>query len=112
MRAYKAAFNANSGQKIEKVLREREARRTYVYFMLAKNLVKIGFSNDPKKRAADMQTAIPERLEIVLKMKGGRELEREMHARFKELHIGGEWFAYHGELAAFMEGREHVELVL
>lgn len=112
MRAYKAAFNASSGQKIGKILRDQQAKRTYVYFMLAKNRVKIGFSNDPKKRAAEMQTAVPERLEIVLKIKGGRELEREMHARFQDLRLGGEWFAYHGALADFIHGREEVDLVL
>lgn len=111
MNAYRSAFNANSDVKIAKKTR-RIPKKTYVYFLHAGRRMKIGFSNNPSKRADSMQTAVPERLRVALKMKGGRDLEREMHARFKDLHIRGEWFYYRGELSAFVEGREYVEIVL
>jgi len=115
MAAYRAAFNGDIKDRTLKLKRRRPLKsdhQTYVYFMLVRNRVKIGFSKNPKRRAEDLQTALPDKISVVLKMKGGRELEREMHARFKDLRLGREWFAYHGALADFIHGREEVDLVL
>lgn len=58
--------------------------------------VKIGYSTDPKARIVDLQVGAADKLECLLVMEGGRETERELHVKFKQLQTGSknEWFYY------------------
>jgi hypothetical protein len=54
--------------------------------------VKIGRSTDVQGRLASMQTGSPMPLKILAVVDGGRWLEREYHAYFKDHRLHGEWF--------------------
>jgi hypothetical protein len=65
-----------------------------IYFIRAVNsgTIKIGVSNDPKRRLESMQTGSPEPLELLGILPGGVDEERRLHGRFKAYRIHGEWF--------------------
>jgi hypothetical protein len=62
----------------------------YVYFAVnkEKKMVKIGISTWPRQR---VRTLKPQ-AKLVGCLKGNRSLERQMHRRFRESRITGEWF--------------------
>jgi len=55
-------------------------------------LVKIGFSDQLKKRVASIISTSPVAVEFVGHMPGGREVEKHLHALFKAARFSGEWF--------------------
>ncbi|MER9901636.1 GIY-YIG nuclease family protein [Mesorhizobium sp. M0130] len=57
--------------------------------------VKIGYSGDPLARLMSLQTANGGRLCMLRLIDGGEPTERWLHARFDEMRIQGEWFAFH-----------------
>ena len=65
--------------------------------------IKIGIAVDPNHRIKTLQTGSADRLELLGTMPGGRELESELHDRFAETRVGGEWFEPSGELADYIE---------
>jgi uncharacterized protein YozE (UPF0346 family) len=78
-----------------------------IYFIQAASsgAIKIGHSHSAKnveKRRASLQTAHPEPLRLLAVMDGDRKTEAELHRRFSHHHLGGEWFAPHQELIAFI----------
>jgi len=90
-----------------------------VYFIRAgaRGPIKIGSTSDLGKRLASLQTASPQRLQLVGAIPGGAELERAIHARLSEFRIsGGEWFGPAPEvrrwaqMAAVIDGRYPVEV--
>ena len=73
----------------EKISRKRENRR--VYFIQDGDRIKIGFSEFPDFRLDQLKTAIPN-AELLGSVLGGTELEKQLHEKFKHLHIDREWF--------------------
>jgi integrase len=65
--------------------------------------IKIGCSRDPEARIAALQTSHPERLRLLLVYAGGAHDERELHARFAEHRLEGEWFRPAASILAFIE---------
>lgn len=65
--------------------------------------VKIGASVEPEARMATYQRWSPFPLEIVVAVKGGRELEARFHALFSRLHSHHEWFKGHPEIDAVID---------
>ena len=64
-----------------------------VYFISnGKNLIKIGYSKDPIKRLAALQTASPDRLSLLAIKPGKKDVESQLHEEFKESRMEGEWF--------------------
>ncbi len=66
----------------------------FVYFIEAVgcNAIKIGFSRNPERRMADMQTDCPARLQLLAIKEGTRRLESQVHQAFANLHLRGEWY--------------------
>lgn len=89
----------------------RPRARGFVYFVLAgdRELVKIGWARNVEKRVAELQVGSPEELSVVLTLRGAPSLELELHERFFDLRLRGEWFTYRGELRRFVESPEHSE---
>lgn len=54
--------------------------------------IKIGRSRRPYARLDDLQATSAERLDLLLILDGGAALERDLHARFAEHRLHGEWF--------------------
>jgi hypothetical protein len=71
--------------------------QNYIYAILNKgdNVVKIGFSNDPNRRIAQIQTNTIHPLELLLTFKGDCTVERAIHEELKDYRISGEWFENH-----------------
>lgn len=66
----------------------------YVYIIHATgtNRIKLGFSNEPEKRLADLQTGSPFPLALIGTCPGSAKLERRLHSQLKDRHRTGEWF--------------------
>ena len=70
-----------------------------VYFILnpALDHVKIGFSKNPVKRLAALQTASSVSLEFLLILPGDKFMEKMFHDKFEHCRLRGEWFDYKDE---------------
>ena len=84
-----------------------------VYFIQSvkgKGYIKIGFSNNPKRRLREIQRYSPIELRIIAMIKGGREKEAELHRRFSKYRRYGEWFEPSQEILQFIiNSTENVE---
>lgn len=75
--------------------RVRKSRPGLIYFLLADNgLYKIGRTKNLRKRIKDLGVKLPYdlKLEIVIKTEDMYWLETELHQRFSENQVRGEWF--------------------
>lgn len=83
-------FERRAGRPIKAQL----PKQTYVYLVAAleTRMVKIGITNDLKKRLHSMQSGSPCDLVMLAHFPGSREDEQELHHRFRELRSHGEWF--------------------
>jgi len=77
----------------------RSKTKGVVYFAFKSDLVKIGFTTRPWLRKRELG---PEVMRVITD--GSRKLERELHLRFDELCVTGEWFKYEGKLKQFLDG--------
>jgi hypothetical protein len=68
---------------------------TFVYFIQAgqDGPIKIGVAADPLLRLDDLQVGSPVALTLLAAIPGGAVHERQLHARFAEGRIRGEWFS-------------------
>lgn len=71
----------------------------YVYFIRSgkKGDIKIGKSNNPEKRMAELQTGNPKKLRLIASIhcKSEQEafsLEKKIHQLFRKRRLHGEWF--------------------
>lgn len=78
----------------------------FVYFLLQENLarVKIGFtSKAPTERIKQLQTANPDKLIPIFVIENKSPwTEWELHERFNEYRVSGEWFEVKGKLRRFL----------
>jgi hypothetical protein len=56
--------------------------------------VKIGFTNDLAKRLVELQVGNHERLTILRIFEGGQAEEAQLHERFAENRLHGEWHSF------------------
>jgi hypothetical protein len=78
---------------------------TSVYVLLDAEAcqVKIGISEDVERRVADLSRIRGRPLDLIGTMRGGYDLERAMHGRFREFRREGqEW--YSSEILGDLEG--------
>jgi hypothetical protein len=77
-----------------------------VYFLRGGDLVKIGTSNNPRRRIDEIKTGSAVELSLLQVIDGGRDVERGLHTRFADQRSHGEWFFFRDDLRAFIEGLE------
>lgn len=66
---------------------------SYVYFIQEEGgLVKIGVAKDPDRRLKDLRAGNPRELVLLGTMRGGRDVEFELHNTFASYRERGEWF--------------------
>jgi len=65
----------------------------YVYFLRVGQKVKIGTSRTPISRVSSLATSIPDQIDQLVVVRGGRADEKRLHRRFKCHRTHGEWFA-------------------
>lgn len=80
-----------------------ESKPTWVYFMRRETLIKIGYSNDPRRRASALGAT------LLAKVRGDVKAEAEFHRHFKHLRERGEWFHPGPDLIAAINLFRHSE---
>lgn len=90
--------------RLEEALAEPLPKVT-IYFIEAGSYVKIGMTaGDVRLRLANLATSHYEELRLLATIPNApASLEFELHRRFAELRVRGEWFLHDGELAAWIE---------
>jgi hypothetical protein len=88
----------------ERSLKE-EQRRQFgdLYFVAAGNAVKIGRTTNFGTRLRHIQAHNHENVECLALLKGEGWRERDLHRRFKDCHLRGEWFERCPEIEAEIE---------
>lgn len=74
----------------------------FIYAIRCMDRVKIGFSTDPILRFNKVQSDNAEPCRLLGVIAGDLDLEAELHSRFSEYHIRGEWFHLKGAVAEFV----------
>ena len=76
-----------------------------IYFVkcAATQLVKIGYSATPDKRFAQLCVGSASPLVLLGVIEGGQDKEREIHQRFAEHRVRGEWFALNAALQSVID---------
>jgi hypothetical protein len=69
----------------------------YLIGVPGKSIAKIGKAQDTAKRLASLQTSHHERLSVLWRTPGGRDLEKRLHAFFGRKRLEGEWFDFGDE---------------
>jgi uncharacterized protein YozE (UPF0346 family) len=76
-----------------------------IYFIQSelKNTIKIGYTaGNPEDRRKSLQTAHSHKLKIIATMPGTLEHEKDLHKRFAQYRLSGEWFESHPDILAFI----------
>lgn len=78
----------------------------HIYFIQdeATKSIKIGISFNVQTRLEQIQNMCPSKLILLKCIKGGIDKEKELHERFSEHRLHGEWFRENEELENFIEG--------
>jgi hypothetical protein len=89
-----------------------KSAKSYVYFILDElnNAVKIGTTIDIKKRLSAIQCGQSQKLKLLKLVEGTYELELELHEKFVDFRISGEWFKAHKTLIAYISKLKQVEI--
>ncbi|ABB33266.1 Putative helicase A859L [Geobacter metallireducens RCH3] len=77
----------------------------WVYFIKSESSheIKIGYTAGPiEKRITSLQTAHSSNLRVLATVPGTREYEKELHRKFADHRLKGEWFAPHHDLVSFI----------
>lgn len=80
-----------------------------IYFIKANDLVKVGITSNLPMRIYDLQNASPYKLELLITIGDATfKKERELHKRFQEYRVSGEWFIYNELIASYIDGIKNV----
>lgn len=63
-----------------------------IYVLRSDNLVKIGFSDNLRRRVQQIIATVPVPVEFVGHMPGDRDVEKHLHEIFADASFSGEWF--------------------
>ena len=97
----------NDYTKLPKYLqREYEyADGLFVYFFanIEMGFCKIGCSKNVYERIKSINCSTPYEVKIISVIRGNYKLEKELHDKFSEYRLNGEWFKYDGKLKQEIE---------
>ena len=87
-------------------------KKEYTYFIgnIKNNFVKIGKSDNPENRLTILQIGCPFKLELIYST--DKYSEKELHEKFKEEKINGEWFYYLWKIHNFIEKERKKDISL
>jgi len=91
---------------LAKRLPPKEVRRKeeqFVYFIECGNRMKIGVSVCPQDRVKQLQTGSPSPLVLRAAVSGGHNVEKELHHKFSDERLDGEWFLLSQRLEKYIE---------
>ena len=66
--------------------------------------IKIGYSDNIRRRLSELQITSPHELTILTICEGGIEVEKELHDKFNDHYVRGEWFNPSEELISYING--------
>ena len=71
-------------------------KKSYVYLLQYSDTspIKIGYSQNPEARAAQMTASMKKKVYLVDKFPAGKPIEQLLHERFADFRLYGEWFEY------------------
>tara|TARA_R100000995_G_scaffold44337_1_gene20816 strand:- start:198 stop:653 length:456 start_codon:yes stop_codon:yes gene_type:complete len=75
----------------------------HIYFIRCLDSVKIGYSKNPAMRLSALQTANPNKLELLYSFPSMKYREEEIHQELSHLRMSGEWFRYNEEIDAYIK---------
>jgi hypothetical protein len=75
----------------------------HVYVVGFADYVKIGWSENVRRRLFDLQKYAPEKLVLYKLIPARQEIEGILHRRFKYYRLHGEWFALTGSPRAWVD---------
>lgn len=83
-----------------------------IYFIknIATSNIKIGFSDNPRKRLKELQTGSAEKLVLIKTIEGDQKLEGQLHELFSHCRLDGEWFSPADEILEFIKGKDRKTL--
>ncbi|RUX29445.1 hypothetical protein EOA13_13515 [Mesorhizobium sp. M7A.F.Ca.US.011.01.1.1] len=64
----------------------------FVYFLLVRDRIKIGFSLQPAQRLKQLATGLADPVDMFAFFRGSRSDEVAIHRTFASHHVSGEWF--------------------
>jgi hypothetical protein len=64
--------------------------------------IKIGYSDNIRRRLSELQITSPHELTILTICEGGIEVEKELHDKFNNHYVRGEWFSPSEELISYI----------
>jgi hypothetical protein len=74
------------------VEKENAVRVGYVYFLIAGDFYKIGYSKSIKIRIGSLQTGCPHKIRLAGVIAGSKSFEKHLHTKFRKYRANGEWF--------------------
>lgn len=77
----------------------KAAAKTYIVKSQASGLIKIGRSTSPDRRINSLSTAAGGKLDIIAIV--DNDIERELHLKFSEIRVFGEWFMDDGQITSY-----------
>jgi hypothetical protein len=77
----------------------------YVYVVGFGSYIKIGWTRNPQQRLFEVQDGAPVRLTVYLIRPAIKSHEAELHDRFANQRLRGEWFDYEGALRDWIRAR-------
>jgi len=103
--------NAKHGNLVGESYRPVPAKDSFVYFIKGGDYIKIGKADNPGARFAQLQLGgvimpegvRPSDIKLVGIERGGFEREIELHHKFAETRVAGEWFHASGSLVAYIQ---------
>lgn len=88
---------------IDKWSKRRGKLTGWVYFIRCGEFIKIGFSTDPRRRLADIQSHMPHDAELLLAFAASEKVERQLHRKFGAMRHRNEWFRAEQALVTHIE---------
>jgi transcriptional regulator with XRE-family HTH domain len=79
-----------------------------IYFIETQGLVKIGYSNDPRRRFHNLSIGCPTKCTLIGVIDGCMTDEKDIHEKFKENRVRGEWFEFTPEINALIAAKSAV----
>jgi len=75
----------------------------HIYFIRSLDSVKIGYSKNPSIRLSALQTANPNKLEMIYSFPSFQQTEDKIHNDLRKHHVYLEWFKYNDEVKQYIE---------
>jgi hypothetical protein len=106
---FDAVQSTSTAEGVERLGKRYGVTSPCTYFIADdfKGVIKIGKSNTPHARLKTLQTANVSTLTLELLIPTDVEMgglsERDLHSRFGQYRLGGEWFQYSPEIKSFVQ---------